>query len=167
MMTALRPSRQTDRIGFPWDLTEWVRDDTLAEWIRTEIQSLDWDNPLLGEYLRTHPNSHPRLLLTLLLHAYATGIYASEDIVEQCYSNPVFRSICGSEPPTSAVIVNFRRENRGLLKWGLQQILKRALREKYSLGDGPLPPGLRPHVVDAALTRLDLARHLDRSAQAA
>ena len=161
------PARQTDRIGFPWDLTEWIHSDTLLQWIQAEIESLDWSNPLLGQYLQAHPRFRPKMLLTLLLYAYATGVYASEDIAEQCYSNPAFRAICGPEAAASTEIERVRRENRGLLKRGLQQILKRALRERYSLGDGLLPPGLRPYVENAALARLDLARHLDRSAQAA
>lgn len=161
------PTRHTDRIGFAWDLTEWVESDSLRQWIQQDIDSFDWENPLLVQYLQTHPRYRPKMLLTLLLYAYATGVYASEDIAEQCYSAPAFRSICGPTAPAATEIEKFRRENRGLLKRGLQQILIRSLRKHFSLGDGLLPPGLRPHVENAALTRLDLARHLDRSAQAA
>ena len=54
----------------------------------------------------------------------------------------------------------FRRDCRGLLKWALVQLFKRALRAR--LGDFMLPAGLKRRLVDAAVMRLDLARQMDR-----
>jgi hypothetical protein len=167
MTTKLPGTRQADRIGFPWDLADWVERAELLCWVKEEIETLDWKNPRLVEYLRTHPDYRPRVLLTLLTYAYVTGVYASEDIAEHCYSDPTFRSICASDAPTTREITAFRRENRGLLKWGLQQMLKRALRTQFDVGNGSLAAGLRRYVAVAATTRLDVARHLDGAALAA
>jgi len=43
---------------------------------------------------------------------------------------------------------------------------KRALRERFELGEATLPAGLRRIIAGAALTRIDVGRHLDRSVQA-
>ena len=155
--------RGTDRIGWPWDLREWAAQDRLLEWAKAEIETLDWQNAKLVAYLHAHPEYRPKMLLTLLTYAYVTGVYAAEDITDQCYSEETLRRICEQYPPTTPSVMNFRRENRGLLKWCLAQVLKRALRENFALGDSLLPAGLRKYIADAALTRLDLARHLDRS----
>ena len=159
----LPTSRTTDRIGWPWDLREWVSQDRLFNWIEYEIGLLDWQNPKLVAYLRAHPDYRPRVLLTLLTYGYATGVYGAEDIAEQCYADATFRRLCEQHPPSASSIIAFRRENRGLLRWCLTQVLRRALKEKYALDDGLMPPGLRKAIADAAVTRLDLARHLDRS----
>ena len=70
------------------------------------------------------------------------------------------------QPPSPRAITRFRRENRGLLKWSITQAIKHALRSRFALGDATLPPGLRRMLSDAASTRIDVARHLDRSVQA-
>lgn len=155
--------RTTDRIGWPWDLREWVAPDRLLSWVKEEVGALDWQNPKLVAYLRAHREYRPQVMLNLLTYGYATGTYGSEDIAEQCYADKPFQQICEKYPPAPTAVMAFRRENRGLLRWCLSRVLRRALTEKYALDDGFLPPGLRKCIADAAVTRLDMARHLDRS----
>jgi len=57
--------------------------------------------------------------------------------------------------------IAFRRENRGMLRWLLTELFQRALRHKFDLR-GPLPVGLKKRVEEAATTRIDIARHMDR-----
>jgi hypothetical protein len=166
MMTMPGNPRVADRLGFPWNLTDWIEPERLLRWINEEVEALDWEAPGLVEYLRTHPEYRPQVLMRLLTYAYATGVYASEDIAEQGLSDPTLRAISAPHAPRSTEVATFRRENRGLLKWCLEQVLKRSLRERFLVKEGPLPAGLRRQAVDAALTRIDLARHLDRAAQA-
>jgi len=72
-----------------------------------------------------------------------------------------FRSICSRQAPSSdKALIRFRRENRGLLKWSLTQLFKRAL--KARLGELRLPAGLKGRLLDAAVTRLGMARQMDR-----
>ena len=165
--TLLPRTDKTDRIGFPWDLTEWIEKDRLLRWVTEEVEAMDWDNPALAKYLKTHPEYRPKTLMSLLIFAYATGVYASEDIAEQCLSNADFRSICAPVAPSAQEIAAFRKENRGLLKWCLDEMLKRALREHLQLGADMIPAGLRRQINDATITRLDMARYLDGAAQAA
>jgi transposase len=165
------PNTQTTepdgKLVLPWDLTDWVDKEQLLHWIKDEVGSLDWSNPELLAYLKAHPDYRPKTMLCLLTYAYAIGVYESEEMVRNSYEDEVFRALCESHPPTTNAIGRFRRENRGLLKWALEQLLKRALRARYSLGDMLLPSGLRRHLMDLALERLNMARHMDRAAQGA
>ena len=108
-----------------------------------------------------------RVLLTVLSYAYCTGVYESEEVSELCGTDATLRQICGEEVPSTRMLDRFRRENRGLLKWVLVQILKRALRARYNLNTSMLPAGLKQHLVDLATERLDLARHMDRAGEGA
>jgi transposase len=168
MADDIQPEEQADRLSLPWDLSEWVDKDLLVRWIADEIQTLDWANPELVEHLAAHPNYHPKMMLSVVTYGYATGVFESEEIVRACYGDPVFRSICLEAVPTAKTIARFRRDNRGLFKWSLAQVFRRALKAKYSLGgEVLLPVGLRRYLVDAAIARIDLARHMDRSVEGA
>jgi hypothetical protein len=156
-----------DRLAVPWNLTEWVDGEAIRSWVAEEIDSLDWSNPELLKFLRENPNFHPRALLTLLSYSYSTGIYESEEISRLCGTDTTLRALCGPQPPSTRALERFRRENRGLLKWLLVQILKRALRAKYGLNTTMLPPGFKQHLVELATERLDVARHMDRAGQGA
>ena len=154
------PDRSEERFPIPWDVSAWTEKNVLLEWVLEEIATLDWSNPELEKFLHENPNYHPRVLLTLLAYAYATGVFESDELSKLCHTDPYLLGICGSYRPSSQMLDRFRRDNRGLLKWALVQILKRAFRARYKLH--LLPPGLRRHLEESVIERLDLARHMDR-----
>ena len=85
----------------PWDLTEVVDSKTLSAWVREEIGSLNWTNPDLVEHLRVHPNYHPRMMLTVLTYAYASGVFESEEILRRCDVEAIYRGMCMDAAPES------------------------------------------------------------------
>lgn len=150
-----------EQFALPWDLREWFAPTVLRQWITEEIDSLDWNNPELIAHLSTRPGYQPKPLLCLLVYAYATAAFDSDEVQRRCFAKEEYRSILGPEVRWDArTFARFRRENRGLLKWALVQIFKRAIRAKS--GDFLLPAGLKRRLIGAAVTRLDLARQLDR-----
>lgn len=161
-MTTCNPSMErNETFELPLDLGEWVDRHQLLSWIEEAVGTLDWNHPEVVAYLQRNPNFRPRMLLTLLAFAYATGIFGSEDIADRCETDPLFRSLCDDRAPTAAEVNRFRRENRGLLKGVLVPTFARVVREKFALGDLLLPPGLKRWFVQHAVERLDLARHTD------
>jgi hypothetical protein len=156
-----------ERLSVPWNIAEWVDAQTIRAWVEEEIATLDWSNPELVTFLRDNPNFRARVLLTALSYAYCTGVYESEEVSRLCSTEPALREICAENLPSTRMLDRFRRENRGLLKWVLVQILKRALRARHNLNTSMLPAGLKQHLVDLATERLDLARHMDRAGQGA
>jgi transposase len=164
MRSYVKTGARDDNLVVPWDLTEWVDQASLRQWITEEVETLDWNNPEVVAILRTYRTYQPQMMLCLLTYAYATAVFESDEIVRRCYSEESFRLISGGHgPETANVVSRFRRENRGLLKWCLAQVFKRAIRA--NAGEVLLPAGLKPHLLDAAVMRLNVARHLDRGAE--
>lgn len=153
-------------VSIPLDLSEWVPTSQLSEWILSDVATLDWINPELLELLRQYPEFEPKALLNTMTLAYATGIFGAEEISRQCSTNPDFRMVRPKLPPLASEMQQFRKENRGVFKWCLAQVLTRALKAQLKEGDeiDTLPAGLRRLVVENAIERLDIARHMDRSA---
>jgi hypothetical protein len=155
-------------LRLPWDLTEWIEKPRLVRWINDEIARLNWSNSELAAHLMTHPDFQPRMMLTLLATSYLTALCESEDIVDRCYSDTTLREICGTRAaPQRQSIGRFRRENRGLLRWLIEQVLTRAIRAHFQAETGRLPAGLKRYLHENATERLELARHMDRAAQGA
>ncbi|HYV27045.1 MAG TPA: hypothetical protein VFA77_05905 [Candidatus Eisenbacteria bacterium] len=182
--TSAAPDR---RFSLPMDLTPWVGKETLLAWTIEEVEQLNWANPELVAYLRANPAFRPKMLLCLLTYSYASGNFASEDIAQSCdaaaiqgalsgavprtidylvkitEAQTVVRSLCGDDPPSANAIRRFRRENRGLLKWCLAQVFRRALEKRFDLSETIFPAGLKRYSVHAAEVRLDIARQMDRA----
>ena len=161
---SMDPTKAAERFSVPWDLSTWSERERLLEVLLAEIDSLDWANPELQQLLRANPAFQPRFLLALLSFAYATGTCESEDLVALYHHDPLLQARLPAQAPTTQGITRFRRENRGLVKWCLSQLFKRVVRDKYGMGDQLLPAGLRRQLDNAAITRLDMARHCDRAA---
>jgi Transposase domain (DUF772) len=155
------------RFVIPWNLSEWAEAREVLSWLEAEIGSLDWNNPMLADFLKSNPEYRPRLLLTLLSYAYALGVCESDEVVAFYHKDAALRRLFPAETPDAREISRFRRENRGLLKWCLLELFKRVLREKFQLGDTLIPAGLRRYLVDTATARLDAARDMDRGAHGA
>jgi hypothetical protein len=156
---------QGDPLGLPWDIGEWVDKHELIAWIDAELEGIDWTNPTIVTFEQKHPQFRPKMFLRLLTYAYATSIYASEDVAEACYRDELFRQICEGDPPTARAIRAFRRENRSLLQWFLMEVFKQSIKHKFNAGDFLVSPGLKRSLADAAIARIDLARHMDRGAR--
>jgi|ERR1041384_1046499 hypothetical protein len=154
-----------DQFGLPWDISELAPRKLLLEWIDKQLETIDWANPAVNAFEAKHPEFRPKMFLRLLTYAYATGTFASEDVVEGCYTDATLRSICENEPPTVRAIILFRRENRGLLQWVMMELLKQAIRYHLNAGDFLVSPGLKRYLADAAVSRIDIARHMDRGAR--
>ena len=155
-----------DRFVIPVDLSAWADKPMLRQWTVEEIDTLDWSNPELASVLRANPGFQPRFYLVLMIYAYATGRLDSEEVADAYFSEPALKHLFPNQSPSPPAIRRFRRDHRGLLRWGLTQVLKRALRHRYDLGESTaIPAGLGRLLVEGATARLDTARHFDRSVQ--
>jgi hypothetical protein len=139
----------------------------LREWIKADVATLNWSNSELVELLRRYPEFEPQALLNSMTLAYATGVFGAEEIARHCSADPQYRPVRPKLPPLAVDLKRFRKENRGVFKWCLVNIITRALKTQFIEGESIelLPPGLRRYVVENAVERLDIARHMDRSAE--
>ncbi len=157
-------TKEYDELAIPLDLSAWVSPALLRDWIMSDVATLNWTNPDLLELLRKHPGFEPKALLNTLTFGYAMGIFGAEEIARHCSEDPEFRGVRPKLPPIAAELKQFRKENRAMFKWCLANIITRALKSQFIEGpDVILPPGLRRYIVENAIERLDIARHMDRS----
>jgi len=132
------------------------------DWLEAEIGVLNWDHSELQAYLKRHPEFRPRALLCIMAWSYATGVFESGEVVAACDTEPALKRACGDCRPTEEALERFRKWNRGLIRWSLHQLYRRAFRVKFNLGTTWFPPGLNRQLAEAARTRMDIARQMDR-----
>lgn len=158
-------AERASKFSVPWDVSQWIARPALMEKLEQDLDGLNWSNPELVAFLDANPNFHPRFLLVLMSYAYATGRCESEEINDLCYQDEIIKLRLPGQAPSPAAISRFRRDHRGLLRWLLTQAFRHALRNHYELGDAPIPPGITRLLREAAASRIDVGRHLDRSVQ--
>ena len=118
----VRDYDQKQMFLFPYCLDEWVTGDHQARAFSEIVDQIDVRS------LRTiktegRPCFHPRMLLKVILWAYAHGIRASRKIEEQLHSNVIFLWLAGLEKPDYRTICYFRRSNEEALKQIFKQVL--------------------------------------------
>jgi hypothetical protein len=155
------------RFALPWDLSEWVSRDQLWQWTLEEVARLGWDQPELVAHLRNHPDYQPRLLLCQVGFAYCIGVFEDGEVADLGLADPRVRRLASAHAPSGRAVRNFRKANRGLIKWVLVELFRRVLRTRFELGGALLPAGLKRYLVRAASARLDLARTMIRATEEA
>lgn len=151
-----------DELLIPLDLTTWVRPAQLRDWIMSDVAALNWTNPDLLELLRKQPDFEPKALLNTMTFGYSIGVFGAEEIARNCSDDIEFRGVRPRLPPVAEELKRFRKENRGVFKWCLANVITRALKSQIVEVVETLPPGLRRYVVENAVERLNIARHMDR-----
>jgi hypothetical protein len=146
------------RFELPLDVCEWVARSILAAWVRDEVLGLDWHDSQPVPILR---GNRPQAILATLAFAYATRVFDTEEILGACRQDPLFRSLCEGASPFAQDLIRFRRENRGRLVAVLARILTRAVQQRFDLPATPLSVALRRRVLENAVGRLDIARHME------
>ncbi len=101
------------------------------------------------------------MMLSLLAFAFASQVFASEDIARACRREPVFYRLCHGCPPFAHELLRFRRHNRPALERALTRLFTRALLCKFGLDSERLPAELQEDLRAHAAQRLTLARHMD------
>jgi len=65
----------------------------------------------------------PRLMMGLLIYAYATGLFSSRRIERATYDSVALRYLCANHHPDHDTIAKFRRENEALFRSCFGQVL--------------------------------------------
>src|ERR1700732_2066508 len=104
--------RQVDRqTGFllPPSVDEWLPQRHLARFVVEVIDGVDL-RELIGSYRGSGSASyHPKVLLSLLVYGYATGVFSSRKLERATYDSVAFRFIAANDHPDHDTIATFRR----------------------------------------------------------
>jgi transposase len=108
-MSNFRAIDRKTRYLLPPSLDEWMPEKHLARFIGEVIDELNLGR-MSGAYRGTGSASyHPRMLLSLLVYGYATGVFSSRKLERATYDSVAFRFLAGNEHPDHDTIANFRR----------------------------------------------------------
>jgi transposase len=110
----------------PPDLRDWLPADHLAWFILDVVDQLDLA-PFLRAYRADghgHPAYDPKLLLGVLLYAYAIGVRSSRQIERHCHEDLAFRVLTGNQLPDHVTIARFRVRHQQALAGFLVASLK-------------------------------------------
>src|SRR5215218_973587 len=110
----------------PSDLRDWLPADQLAWFVRDVVDQLDL-GPFLRDYRSDghgHPAYDPKMLLGVLLYAYAIGVRSSRQIQRRCTEDLAFRVLAGNQAPDHVTIARFRARHQQALAGFLVRSLR-------------------------------------------
>jgi transposase len=133
MSKHFRPWKIDQTQLLPPSICDFVPEDHLARFIVALVrESLDLGE-ITGSYASSlgQPPFDPRLMVGLLLHGYASGIYSSRRIAKATQERADFMMIVALDPPDFRTISDFRKRHLTVLAGLFVQVLR--LAEKAGL----------------------------------
>ena len=106
MATTFRRYAPEQSLLLPPDLREWLPEGHLAHHISDLVDGLDltaFYAPYAGDGRRNMPYS-PRMLVKVLLYAYATGVFSSRKIAKKLEEDVAFRVLGAGNFPQHRTI---------------------------------------------------------------
>jgi hypothetical protein len=101
-------------------------------------------------------------MVSILAFAYLNGIFDAEGIVRACHTNPLLRALCAEGAPFPQDLVKFRRRSRTLLLPVVSHLLHRVVEERFRTQLASNDAALARILQENAMSRLDIARHMDQ-----
>ena len=128
MPTTFRPYNPKQGRLLPADLGEWLPEGHIAHHVDDIVDSLDLGAlyaPYQGDGRRNSPFD-PRMMLKILVHAYATGVFSSRRIARRLEEDVAFRMLAADNFPSHRTICEFRRRHLADFKRLFAQVVRLA-----------------------------------------
>jgi transposase len=109
----------------PPSLADWVPEDHLARFVREVVDTLDLravEDTYTEE--RGYPPYHPRMMVAVLLYAYATGTYSSRKIARRLVEDVAMRFLAAGNQPDFRTLSDFRKRHSAALGALFTQVLR-------------------------------------------
>ncbi len=132
MAKTFRPYEPDQLLLLPPSLADWVPEDHLARFVSDVVDSLDL-TAIEDTYdeERGYPPYHPRMMVTVLLYGYCTGVYSSRKMARQLEDSVAFRFLAAGNQPDFRTLSDFRKRHgaalAGLFEQGLRLCRKAGL----------------------------------------
>lgn len=113
MPTTFRPYSPDQSFLLPPSPRDWLPESHLAYFISETVDSLDlaeFYRPYQGDGRRNQPFD-PRMLVKVLLYAYATGTYSSRRIARRIEEDVAYRVLAAENFPAHRTICEFRQQH--------------------------------------------------------
>ena len=116
---------QSQSYLLPPSLDDWLPGDHEARFVSEVIEELLDLSPIYSSYASASgaPPYDPRMMLKLLLYAYATGVTSSREIERRCQTDVAFRWLTANAAPDYRSTSRFRRRHLDALRPLFLQVL--------------------------------------------
>jgi transposase len=121
-----RPFEPDQLLLLPPSLRDWLPADHLAYFVADLVEDLDL-KPILttyGNLTRGTVPYDPRMLVAVLLYAYAVGVPASRQIARKLHEDIAFRVLAANTTPDFRTISEFRKQHLAALRGLFVQVLR-------------------------------------------
>lgn len=121
-----RPYEPDQLLLLPPSLRDWLPADHLAYFVADVVEELDLQ-PILntyGDLTRGTAPYDPRMLVAVLLYAYAVGVPASRQIARKLHEDIAFRVLAANTMPDFRTISEFRKQHLAALRGLFVQVLR-------------------------------------------
>ena len=104
-------------------MREWVPEDDLSHFVREAVNRVAMEKFRVNERGTGSAQYHPRMMLGLLIHSYANGIFGSRRIERGTHRDLGVRYVSGNRHPDHDTICKFRRENFAAVEEAFLEVL--------------------------------------------
>jgi len=128
MKKTYRPYQPDQPLLLPASLQDYLPEGDLAYFVPEVVAGLDL-SAIFAPYereMRGYPPYHPQMLVTLLLYAYARGVYSSRRIAFACSHDLGFMVVTARQTPDFRTIAAFRTRHLDALGALFGQVLQLA-----------------------------------------
>ena len=137
MPTSFRPYAPDQDLLLQPRLQEWLPEGHLSYFINDVVEELDlgvFYKPYEGDGRRKAPYE-PRMMLKVLIYAYATGVFSSRKIAKKLEEDVAFRVLAADNFPQHRTLCDFRKRHLSDFKTVFVQVIQIAQQaELISLG---------------------------------
>ena len=113
MGTTFRPYQPDQILMLPPDLREWVPEGHLAHHVGDLVDAVDLSAfyaPYEGDGRRNAPYD-PRMMVKVLIYAYATGTFSSRKMAKRLEEDVAFRMLAAGNFPKHRTLCEFRKRH--------------------------------------------------------
>ena len=111
-MAAFVPCERDQAFLLPPDMKDWLPDDDLAHFVIAAAERVPLGAFQVNDRNSGKPQYHPRMMLALLVYAYANGLFSSRRIERAAHRDLGVRFVTANTHPDHDTIAAFRRQNR-------------------------------------------------------
>ncbi|QZT35755.1 IS1182 family transposase [Halosquirtibacter xylanolyticus] len=122
-MRCFKSADRTQGLLMPPSINDWLPENHQARFIVDIVEELDLRS-VYRQYRGSGTMAYdPRLILSLILYGYSTGVFSSRKIEAATYDSVAFRFISGNHHPDHDTIANFRKRFLPEIKGWFKQVL--------------------------------------------
>ena len=122
-MSSFIPFNRDQAFLMPPDLKSWLPEDDVAHFVVAAVERVPLGLFTVPSRTGGKAQYHPRLMLALLIHCYANGVFSSRRVERATYRDVAVRFVAANLHPDHDTIATFRRTNTAAIEAAFLHVL--------------------------------------------